>query len=185
MNRPGLRTVAAFGDSSGIPSSSRSSARRRSRVDQRTLEGGEFWTVAAEQRLAPLLYTAARSGKGLSALVRWGYGQGEQELHDALSEHLRTARTDAERWDAQSAYDAVAAFAAQPQRTRGSVEGTLQTLLRAYRSTRVQRSARSCEITPEALLDGNSTLYLVGDAKASRLLRPIFLALLGELIDHA
>jgi len=154
-------------------------------LDTRTVEGGEFWTVAAEQRLAPLLYVAARSGKGVGALVRWGYGQGEQELDDELQALLREARTDSERQDTRAAYDAIAAFAAQPDRTRGSIEGTVQTLLRTYRFGRVQRSAGSSDIRPEEFVDGNNTLYLVGDAKASRLLRPIFLALLGELIDHA
>ena len=28
-------------------------------VDRRSVEGGDFWAVAAEQRLAPLLYAAA------------------------------------------------------------------------------------------------------------------------------
>ena len=31
-------------------------------VDQRGVEGGDFWAIAAEQRLAPLLYTAAATG---------------------------------------------------------------------------------------------------------------------------
>jgi type IV secretion system protein VirD4 len=154
-------------------------------VDQRTVESGEFWTVAAEQRLAPLLYAAARTGSGVPALVRWGYGQGERELTDLLARLMREANTDEDRRDAQAAYDAAAAFRSQPDRTRGSIEGTVQTLLRAYRSTRVQESARISEIDPQGLLSGSNTLYLVGDAKASKLMRPIFLALLGELVDHA
>jgi type IV secretion system protein VirD4 len=154
-------------------------------IDQRSVEGGEFWTVAAEQRLAPLLYAAACTGRGIATLVRWAYGQGGHELLDTLQDLVRSAESDVRRRGAQAAYDAAAAFAAQPERTRGSIEGTVQTLLRVYRSGRVQRSAASSDITPAGLLDGNNTLYLVGDAKASRLLRPIFLALLGELIDHA
>ena len=47
------------------------------------------------------------------------------------------------------------------------------------------RSARSSQITPDALLDERATLYLIGDAKASKLLRPIFLALLSEIVDRA
>ena len=35
------------------------------------------------------------------------------------------------------------------------------------------------------MLDEAATLYLVGDAKASKLLRPIFLALLSEIVDRA
>jgi type IV secretory pathway TraG/TraD family ATPase VirD4 len=154
-------------------------------VDQRSVESGDFWTVAAEQRLAPLLYAAARSGKGVPALVRWAYGQGEHELAESLDQCLRSAHSDRERRSAQAAYDAAAGFRSQPDRTRGSIEGTVQALLRAYRSERVQRSARSVEIAGSVLLAGDQTLYLVGDAKASRLLRPVFLALLGELVDHA
>ena len=154
-------------------------------IDQRSVESGEFWTVAAEQRLAPLLYAAACTGRGIAAVVRWAYGQGGHELLDTLHDLVRSAESDVRRQDAQAAHDAAAAFAAQPERTRGSIEGTVQTLLRVYRSGRVQRSAASSDITPAGLLGGNNTLYLVGDAKASRLLRPIFLALLGELIDHA
>ncbi len=77
------------------------------------------------------------------------------------------------------------AFEAQADRTRSSIEATAQALLRAYRFTRVARSAHGCEITPERLLGSNATLYLIGDAKASKLLRPLFLALLSEVVDHA
>jgi type IV secretion system protein VirD4 len=154
-------------------------------LDQRSVEGGDFWSVAAEQRLAPLLYLAHRSGKGTAALVRWAYGQGEQEIDQELERLLQSAASTSDRRDARAAFDAVDAFRAQPDRTRGSIEGTTQALLRAYRSHSVQESARSCEITPDVLTGGNNTIHLVGDAKASRLLRPIFLALLGELIDSA
>jgi type IV secretory pathway TraG/TraD family ATPase VirD4 len=95
------------------------------------------------------------------------------------------ARDDAELADAHAAYDAVRAFAAQADRTRGSIEATAQALLRAYRFARVARSAESSEITADRLLDEAATLYLIGDAKASKLLRPLFLALLGEIVDRA
>jgi type IV secretion system protein VirD4 len=49
----------------------------------------------------------------------------------------------------------------------------------------VLRSAQSCDIDADRLLDGRATLYLIGDAKASKLLRPIFLALLSEIVDRA
>ena len=110
-------------------------------IDQRSVESGEFWTVAAEQRLAPLLYAAACTGKGIVALVRWAYGQGGHELLDTLENLVRGAESEVRRQDAQAAYDAAAAFSAQPERTRGSIEGTVQALLRVYRSGRVQRSA--------------------------------------------
>ena len=101
------------------------------------------------------------------------------------SSSRRPPRSEQERSDAQAAYDAVRAFEAQADRTRSSIEATAQALLRAYRFTRVARSADGCEITADRLLERPSTLYLIGDAKASKLLRPIFLALLSEVIDRA
>ena len=154
-------------------------------LDQRGVEGGDFWAIAAEQRLAPLLYTAARAGAGMDTVVRWTYGQGSRELDGAISQLTGSARDEAELEGAHSAYDALRAFEAQADRTRSSIEATAQGLLRAYRFARVLRSARSSEITPDALLDERATLYLIGDAKASKLLRPIFLALLSEIVDRA
>jgi type IV secretion system protein VirD4 len=154
-------------------------------VDQRSTEGGDFWALAAEQRLAPLLFTAAASGASMDAVVRWTYGQGGRELHEAVTRLARTVDEEGAIADAHAAYDALRAFEAQADRTRSSIEATAQSLLRAYRFARVARSARSCEIVPDALLDESATLYLIGDAKASKLLRPIFLALLGEIVDRA
>jgi type IV secretion system protein VirD4 len=154
-------------------------------VDRRSVEGGDFWAVAAEQRLAPLLYAAAAGGAGMDSVIRWVQGQGARELDEALMRISGEAENEARAADAYAAYDAVRAFEAQADRTRTSIEATAQTLLRAYRFQRVLRSAASSEITPDRLLDGAATLYLIADAKASKLLRPLFLALLGEIIDRA
>ncbi|MBV9311335.1 MAG: type IV secretory system conjugative DNA transfer family protein, partial [Solirubrobacterales bacterium] len=150
-------------------------------LDQRGVEAGDFWAIAAEQRLAPLLYTAAASGLGIDSVVRWAYGQGARELHEALSALM----DDVDHQDAGFAYDAVKAFDAQADRTRSSIESTAQALLRAYRFTAVAKSASSSEIDAQAIVDQGATLYLIGDAKSSKLLRPIFLALLNEIVDHA
>ncbi|MGZ4306985.1 MAG: type IV secretory system conjugative DNA transfer family protein, partial [Solirubrobacteraceae bacterium] len=154
-------------------------------VDQRGVDGGDFWAIAAEQRLAPLLYVAARTGADIDSVVRWAYGQGSRELHEALARATGEAADDSELTDAHAAYDAVRAFESQADRTRSSIEASAQALLRAYRFARVARSARSCEITADRLLDERATLYLIGDAKASKLLRPIFLALVAEVVDQA
>lgn len=87
--------------------------------------------------------------------------------------------------DASAAYDAHVAFESLAGETRSSIESTVQMLVRGYRSPRVQASALSCDITAERLLAGASTLYLIGDSHRGKLLRPIFLTLLQELIDHA
>ncbi len=154
-------------------------------LDQKGVEGGDFWAIAAEQRLAPLLFAAAGADLGIEAVVRWTYGQGSRELYETISQLIGSADGERELEDAHAAYDAVRAFEAQADRTRSSIEATAQGLLRAYRFARVVRSARGCKITPDGLLDEAATLYLIGDAKASKLLRPIFLALLSEIADRA
>jgi type IV secretion system protein VirD4 len=154
-------------------------------LDQRGVEGGDFWAVAAEQRLAPLLFTAARTGASMDAVVRWTYGQRARELSDAVGRLAESSGEPGSIADAHAAYDALRAFETQADRTRSSIEATAQAILRAYRFARVARSARSCEIAPDLLLDESATLYLIGDGKASKLLRPIFLALLSEIVDRA
>jgi type IV secretion system protein VirD4 len=154
-------------------------------LDQKGVEGGDFWAIAAEQRLAPLLYAAARTDAGMEAVVRWTYGQGSRELDAAIAQLTGSAEDPADVEAAHAAYDALRAFESQADRTRSSIEATAQGLLRAYRFGRVLRSARSCEIDADRLLDERATLYLIGDAKASKLLRPIFLALLSEIVDRA
>ncbi len=154
-------------------------------LDQRSVEGGDFWAIAAEQRLAPLLFAAAGTNAKIESVVRWAYGQGSRELHNALATLAGMAKDEVELDGANAAYDAVAGFEAQADRTRSSIEATVQALLRAYRFARVARSAAGCEITADRLLEQRATLYLIGDAKASKLLRPIFLALLSEIVDRA
>ena len=154
-------------------------------LDQRSVEGGDFWAIAAEQRLAPLLFAAAGTGASIDSVVRWAHGQGARDLHQALATLSGDATNEAELDGANAAYDAVSAFETQADRTRSSIEATVQALLRAYRFARVARSASGCEITADRLLDERATLYLIGDAKASKLLRPIFLALLSEVVDRA
>ena len=154
-------------------------------VDQRGVEGGDFWAIAAEQRLAPLLFTAAASDAPIESVVRWAYGQGGRELETELMRLAGAAQDEQALADANAAYDAVRAFEAQADRTRSSIEATAQAILRAYRFSRVARSAATCEITPDRVLDEAATLYLIGDTKASKLLRPLFLALLSEIVDRA
>ena len=154
-------------------------------LDQRGVEGGDFWAVAAEQRLAPLLFTAAVTAATMDDVVRWTYGQGSRDLYESVSRLTGSARDEQELEGAHAAYDALRAFESQADRTRTSIEATAQALLRGYRFARVLRSASSCEITPDRLLDERATLYLIGDAKATKLLRPIFLALLSEIVDRA
>jgi type IV secretion system protein VirD4 len=154
-------------------------------IDTGTVKGGSFWSQAAEQRLAPLLYAAARTHRGIGDVVRWLYGQGGAELDRLTHQLIETSSGPSERADAQQAYDAHLAFTQLAGETRGSIEGTAQILLSAYRSPTVVRSADGRDITPRRLLDATNTVYLISDSRRSKLLRPILIALLTELLDGA
>ena len=80
------------------------------RLDTSTVKGGSFWSQAAEQRLAPLLYAAARTGRGMGEVVRWVYGQGGAELDRIMHDLVEDSRGPLERADAQQAHDAHLAF---------------------------------------------------------------------------
>ncbi|MBV9198044.1 MAG: type IV secretory system conjugative DNA transfer family protein [Solirubrobacterales bacterium] len=154
-------------------------------IDTGSVKGGSFWSQAAEQRLAPLLYAAARTGRGIGEVVQWIYGQGGGELDRLIHRLIDTSRGEHERADAQHAYDAHLAFTQLAGETRGSIEGTAQILLSAYRSPTVVRSAAGNQITAPRLLDGANTVYLISDSRRSKLLRPILIGLLTELLDRA
>ena len=109
--------------------------------DQRGVEGGDFWAIAAEQRLAPLLFAAARIGAGMDGGGALGVRPGLARAYEAIAQLTGSARDEAELEGAHAAYDAVRAFEAQADRTRSSIEATAQGLLRAYRFARVLRSA--------------------------------------------
>ena len=155
-------------------------------VDQRGVEGGDFWAIAAEQRLAPLLYAAARTGAGIDSVVRWAYGQGGRELHEALARATGEAADDA-RADRRPCRIRRGARVRDPGRPdaifdRGHRTGAAARIPIRARGALGRARARS---PPTACSTSAATLYLIGDAKASKLLRPIFLALLSEVVDRA
>jgi type IV secretion system protein VirD4 len=154
-------------------------------MDTGSVKGGSFWAQSAEQRLAPLLYAAARTGRGMREVVQWVYGQGGAELDRLIHQLIDHSRSPGERADAQQAYDAHLAFTQLAGETRGSIEGTAQILLSAYRSPTVVRSSDGNQITAGRLLNGANTVYLISDSRRSKLLRPILIGLLTELLDAA
>jgi type IV secretion system protein VirD4 len=154
-------------------------------MDTSTVKGGGFWSAAAEQRLAPLLYAAARTRRGMADVVRWTYGQGGAELDRIIHDLIDQSPNPEERADPQHAVDAHLAFTQLAGETRGSIEGTAQILLSAYRSPTVIRSSAGSQITGRRLLENANTVYLISDSRRSKLLRPILIALLTELLDHA
>jgi type IV secretion system protein VirD4 len=159
-------------------------------LDSRALGGGdkEFWDALARQYLAPLLLAANRAGKDVRVLLRWIGSDNEDQVREALRlDPARGRELEVRELDrhAHDAYESLRAFAAQPDKTQRSVRTTARTLLEVYQYHAVQHSADGCEITPERVLRAGSTLYLLADPHLAELGRPLFVAMLGELVDAA
>lgn len=135
----------------------------------------DFWYAASAKLLAPLFLAAAKSGRTMSDVVRWVNLQEETaiiKVLEAAGEH--------------EALDAAKASFNREARHKSSVYTTAETVLAAYEDPIVAESAKTCDITPEALLGGGwNSLYVVAPSHEQKRLRPLFETLIHSIISHA
>jgi type IV secretion system protein VirD4 len=139
------------------------------------LQESAFWYAAAEKLLAPLLWAAAVSGGEIRHVVGWLDAGPE-----AQPEVTRLLR----RFGPREALGAWQASWNRDPRQRASIYTTAETVLAAYADPRVAALATEPEYTPWRLLAGAHTLYLCAPAHEQQRLRPLFVALLRELIGE-
>jgi type IV secretion system protein VirD4 len=138
------------------------------------LSDAEFWLAAAGKLLAPLLHACARSGRDMSDLVRWLDTMEQAEITAALV--------------VAGADDALLAFEAscrRDERQLSSIYTTAEMALAAFSDPHVVASARSSEIEPAALLNGNHTLYLCGTSHEQGRLQGVFATLIQAVVEAA
>lgn len=138
------------------------------------LSDAEFWLAAAGKLLAPLLHACARSGRDMSDLVRWLDTMEQAEVTAALV--------------VAGAEEALVAFEAscrRDERQLSSIYTTAEMALAAFSDPHVVASARSSEIQPATLLDGNHTLYLCGAAHEQGRLQGVFATLIQAVVEAA
>jgi type IV secretion system protein VirD4 len=139
------------------------------------IENARFWYGAAEKLLAPLLLAAAHGDLTIEAVVKWLDTQDEREVKFALE----LANEDA----AKNAFEA---SLKREERTRSNVYATAETVLGAYADPGVLASAENSDISAEAVLDGgHHTVYICAPAHEQRRLRPLFSALVQEIVAGA
>ncbi len=138
------------------------------------LADADFWYAAAAKLLAPLLLAASNSERTMSDVVRWVNLQEEKQVIEALTAAGEGAALDA----------AMASFR-RDNRQRSSVYTTAETVLAAYEDPEVARSAERCDISPEALLNSDATLYVTAPSHEQRRLRPLFETLLHTILSAA
>jgi type IV secretory pathway TraG/TraD family ATPase VirD4 len=71
------------------------------------------------------------------------------------------------------------------ERTRSAIYTTARTVIEAWSDPVVARAAQGCDITPEWLLGGDNTLYIVAPARDQARFRPVFASLVADLVNGA
>ncbi len=137
------------------------------------LQDSDFWYAVAQKLLAPLLFAAARTGGSMADVIRWVDLQDEQEPLQALHQAREM--------------DALQAFAAsinREERTRSSAYTTAETVLAAFADPGVLATTEQHPvIDADRLLDGgNHTLYVCGPLHEQARLRPLFTALIEQIV---
>ncbi len=139
------------------------------------LQDSAFWYAAAEKLLAPLLWAAAVSGGEIGHVVAWL--DAGPEAQPQVTRLLR-------RFGPREARGAWQATWNRDPRQRASIYTTAETVLAAYADPRVAALCAEPEYTPARLLAGANALYLCAPAHEQQRLRPLFVALLRELIGE-
>jgi type IV secretion system protein VirD4 len=143
--------------------------------DRGGLQDSDFWYAVAQKLLAPLLLAASLDGQGMRDVVRWVDLQEAEEPAIILEEH-----------DEEDAVEAFAATLLREERSRSGAYTTAETVLAAYSDPGVLATTRTDpRITSEQLLDGGShTVYVCAPSDEQQRLRPIFTALIEQIV-HA
>ncbi|HUR23863.1 MAG TPA: type IV secretory system conjugative DNA transfer family protein [Acidimicrobiales bacterium] len=83
------------------------------------------------------------------------------------------------------ARDAMAGTWGSDERLRSGIYSSARTVIEAWSDPVVASASDGCEITPEWLLAGNNTLYIVAPAKEQAQFRPVFTSLVADLVHQA
>lgn len=87
--------------------------------------------------------------------------------------------------DVALATNALVGIWASDERTRSSIYATARTIIEAWSDPVVAAASEGCEITPEWLLKGDNTLYIVAPAREQARLRPVFASMVADLVHEA
>lgn len=136
---------------------------------------GDFWYATAGKLLAPLLFAAATGGGTMTDVVRWVDTQEESEVLDLL-----------DAAGVGEASQAAQASFAKEDRQRSSVYTTAETVLEPFADPPVEWAGASPpSIDPRRLIAEGGTLYLCAPAHDQRRLRPLFTAVVRQIVEHA
>jgi type IV secretion system protein VirD4 len=147
-------------------------------VSQAKISGvtdADFWYATAAKLLAPLLFAAALSGHTMADVVRW-VDTRERELVESILQRSSNAQAMSAAW---ASFD-------REERLLSSVYTTAETVLEPFGDREVGRVQAEDGISVKRLLDGGChTLYICSPSHEQARLRPLFSALVEQVLDVA
>lgn len=145
----------------------------------RTAQAGnadsEFWYTTAEKLLAPLLFAAVYRNETISQVVEWIDRQDNDSVARTLDQvGIKEVRS---AWDATQIHE---------HRIKSASYTTLEVVMYAYGDPNVLALSQATDIKPRRLLDGKAnTLFVISPSNQQERLRPLFTALISEVIHTA
>lgn len=148
------------------------------RAGDAPMTDGDFWYGSAAKLLAPLLHAAAVDGAGVEEVVRWLDEQDEVAPTAALVAAGATRALQAAR-----------ACWGRDDRQRSGVYATAESVIEAYAEPPPDGDRAggggAPRFDPAELVAGPHTLYVCAPAHHQRRLRPLFAALVAEVLQAA
>lgn len=138
----------------------------------------DFWLKSGVRLLAPLLLAAHVEEGGMELVLEWLESDERDEVEDALQRHTSAA-------EAARALSQIRSVWSTEERTRSSIVSTIAAGLEPYQDPEVLANELTQPITPEWLLSGNNTVYVIAPAHEQERLRGVLVAMLTDLIDGA
>jgi type IV secretion system protein VirD4 len=134
----------------------------------------KYWKTLGQKLLAPLLFAAARDGRSMTDVLRWIDLREDNEVAKLLSDSEVDGAVTA--WEASQS---------RTDKARDSVYGTAEDLLAIYSDERVQAFTSGHDLTEDAFLQGDNTVYLYAPVHEQRRLRPLFETVAMQLVQVA
>jgi type IV secretion system protein VirD4 len=149
----------------------------------RTDSDWAHWAESGKLLIAPLLFTAARSGRTIVDVRTW-VAAFDLETPLALLERQAADDPDPES-DARRAIGMLASIDQRPEKERGTVFSTVMRIFSVFNERAVAASALTSRFDPEAFLRSNGTLYLCTPRQSPERVASLFVGLLMTVVTTA
>jgi type IV secretion system protein VirD4 len=156
------------------PEAQRMAEALTSAVGDTGLSDNRFWDTMAAKMLEALLHAAALEDKTMRHVVEWVDTREQAAITEILTRHGATRA--AQSW---------AASQNREERTLANVYASTEVMLRAWASPSMTDCTIADSLDPATILKRKGTLYVCAPAEDQARLRPVFAALVKDMLRSA